>query len=194
MDWYHQGKRIFDLACSSALLTLNAPLMLGIGAAIKLTSKGPVVFKQQRTGYQGKPFTMYKFRTMETGSERHLDLVERGDPRVTKVGTFLRASHLDELPQLINVIKGDMSMVGPRPDVVSIADHLALKVPGYVEALDMMPGLTGLSQLCGRERVNRIGRHFEVRLHRWYRRNRSLAYDALLVLATIPHMLLRRGV
>lgn len=191
---YHKAKRAFDVSLTFLVILLCSPVLLGIAAAVWLTSEGPVIFRQRRIGWKGREFIMYKFRTMKDGTSKRLDLVTRNDPRVTRVGNFLRATHMDELPQLFNVLKGDMSLVGPRPDEFHIAQHLAMSVPGYGECLDMIPGLTGLSQLCGREKVNRLGRKFEVRLHRWYRRNRSFAYDALLVLATVPHVILRRGV
>lgn len=191
---YHKAKRAFDVAVTLGVLALSAPLLVIISIAVWLTSDGPIIFRQKRVGWKAKEFIMYKFRTMLVGTNKDVDLVTKGDPRVTPVGRFLRATHLDELPQLFNILKGDMSFVGPRPEESNLAQYLALRIPGYVEALDMVPGLTGLSQLCGREKVNRLGRRFEVKLHRWYRRNRSLAYDALLILATIPHVLFRRGV
>jgi lipopolysaccharide/colanic/teichoic acid biosynthesis glycosyltransferase len=191
---YHKGKRVFDVVCSSVLLFLGMPLLLAIWLAVRLTSRGPAIFRQYRMGYRGRVFMMFKFRTMVKGTARHLDLVVRGDPRVTPVGRLLRATHLDELPQLFNVLRGDMSMVGPRPDELGIAEHLKRTVPGYAECLSMVPGLTGLSQLVGREKINRRGRRFEVWLHRQYRRKMCLAYDMLVILLTIPHMLRQRGV
>jgi lipopolysaccharide/colanic/teichoic acid biosynthesis glycosyltransferase len=191
---YYKTKRVFDVTLTLVVLALSFPLFIAISIAVWLTSDGSVIFRQRRIGWKAREFTMYKFRTMKVGTNKSIDLVTRDDPRVTSVGRFLRATHLDELPQLFNILKGDMSLVGPRPEEFNLAQHLAMRIPGYTESLDMMPGLTGLSQLCGREKVNRLGRRFEVKLHRWYRRNRSLAYDALLVMATIPHMLFRRGV
>ena len=191
---YYKSKRAFDVSLTLLAMLAGLPLFLVIAASIWMTSKGPIIFRQKRVGWKGRDFMMYKFRTMRPGTSRRLDLVTKNDPRVTWVGSFLRATHLDELPQLFNVLKGDMSLVGPRPEEYNLAQHLSENIPGYTEALDMMPGLTGLSQLCGREKVNALGRRFEVRLHRWYRRNRSFAYDALLVLATVPHVILRRGV
>lgn len=131
---------------------------------------------------------------MKVGTEKQLDLVTRGDPRVTSVGKFLRATHLDELPQLINVLRGEMSMVGPRPDEIGIGEDLKEKIPGYAECLDLMPGITGLSQLVGRETIIERGRRLEIRLHGYYRRHRSLLYDFKVMASTVPHILRRRGV
>ena len=191
---YHRAKRAFDIVCSSVLIALTLPVLLAAWLAVRLTSRGPAIFRQKRMGYRGAVFTMFKFRTMAHGTARPLDLVVRGDPRVTPVGRLLRATHLDELPQLFNVLRGEMSMVGPRPDELGIAEHLKRTIPGYAECLNMVPGLTGLSQLVGREKINGRGRRFEVWLHRVYRRKMCLAYDLLVVLLTVPHMLRQRGV
>ncbi len=139
---YLAVKRAADVACSAAALVLAAPLGAVIAAAIKADSPGPVLFRQQRVGRGGREFTIYKFRTMTPArpGERRIALSPAGDARVTRVGAVLRASKLDELPQLVNVLRGDMSLVGPRPEV-----------PGYVAAwppgraaiiLSMRPGLT----------------------------------------------------
>ena len=191
---YYHAKRALDVALAVLLLAAMSPLLAALAAAVRLTSPGPALFRQKRMGRHGRPFTMYKLRTMRNGSARRLDLVERGDPRVTTLGWVLRRTHLDELPQLWNVLVGDMSMVGPRPDEYGIAEHLSRTVPGYSDCLDMPPGITGLSQLVGRERVNSLGRGYEVRLHRRYRRRRGLAYDLLLLAVTVSHVLRGRGV
>ena len=110
-------KRALDVSLSGAALVVLSPLMLATAAAVKLDSKGPVLFCQQRLGLHGEPFTMYKFRSMTDGAEHTGSGVysEQGDPRVTKVGRVIRAASIDELPQLINILKGDMSIIGPRP-------------------------------------------------------------------------------
>jgi lipopolysaccharide/colanic/teichoic acid biosynthesis glycosyltransferase len=194
MSSYYTAKRAMDVLLSSLLLLALLPLLALIWLAIRLTSPGPALFLQRRMGRHGRPFTIHKFRTMADGSARELDLVTRGDPRVTPVGRLLRRAHLDELPQLWDVLRGRMSMVGPRPDEYGIAEHLSRTVPGYAGRLDMPPGITGLSQLAGRERVNALGRGYEVLLHRLYRRRRSLAYDLRLVAMTVPHVLRKGGV
>ncbi len=142
-------KRAIDLVVAVAALLILSPLMVCIAAAIKLTSKGPVLFSQRRLGKHAKVFLLYKFRTMIDGAVNvglGLSTAE-SDPRITPIGRLLRRSSLDELPQLVNVLKGDMSLVGPRP---TIPEHLEYYTPEQRRRLDMRPGLTGLSMIRGR--------------------------------------------
>jgi len=153
-------KRVMDIAFSSLGLIICTPLFIGVGIAIKRDSPGPVIFKQQRVGKDGKKFTMYKFRTMVVNAEEILRKLPedqlrefkenfkfKDDPRITKVGKFLRKTSLDELPQLINIIKGDMSIVGPRP----IVDDEWEKYGEYAQTVfSIKPGLTGMWQANGR--------------------------------------------
>ncbi len=144
-------KRLFDVASASVALLLLSPLLFVTAILIKLESKGPVIYKQQRGGLNGTPFTIYKFRTMTQeaclfGGAKH---ATPADPRVTALGKWLRKTSIDELPQLWNVIKGDMSVVGPRPHML---DHDALytrSVYHYQQRFRMKPGLTGLAQCSG---------------------------------------------
>jgi exopolysaccharide biosynthesis polyprenyl glycosylphosphotransferase len=191
-------KRSMDLAGSSALLLVTAPLFALIAVAIKLDSRGPVFFRQQRVGCKGRRFELVKFRTMVRDAEaQRAALLEKSkdpgwlhldhDPRVTRVGRFLRQSSLDELPQLWNVLKGEMSLVGPRPLIES--EHMQLE--GWRESrIDLTPGLTGLWQVLGRTRIP-----FEemVKLDYLYVTNWSLWSDVRLILRTVPAVLLRRG-
>jgi len=135
-------KRLIDLIGSSVGLLLLSPLAMAIAVAIWLTDRGSVLFRQERAGLNGKPFVMYKFRTMKEGSES--GTVVCGDPRITSAGRLLRTSSLDEIPQLINVLKGEMSLVGPRPDRPSHAEGYSERVRGR---LKMKPGIMGLAQL-----------------------------------------------
>lgn len=187
-----RGKRALDLASASLLLVLVAPLLLLLAVAIKLDSRGPVFFRQWRTGHNGKRFRMYKFRTMRKDADKlkeslralnahgpdSIDFKIKDDPRVTRVGRILRRTSLDELPNLLSVLRGDMSIVGPRPtsfDVDSYADwHLArLAVPS---------GITGLWQISGRADLDFDDR---VTLDCRYIREQSLWLD-LKILALTP--------
>jgi lipopolysaccharide/colanic/teichoic acid biosynthesis glycosyltransferase len=152
-------KRALDVIGATTLLVISAPISICAAVAIKFTSRGPLIFKQLRSGYHEQPFSMYKFRTMhdEATDERHAlsDANEadgplfkmKEDPRVTRIGRFLRATSIDELPQLINVIKGDMSLVGPRPFII----EEARMIDGWAaRRFEVRPGLTGLWQVSGR--------------------------------------------
>jgi lipopolysaccharide/colanic/teichoic acid biosynthesis glycosyltransferase len=139
------GKRLFDLVVATLLLAGVSPLMILVAIIIKLTSPGPVLFKQQRLGQNGEPFVLLKFRSMVNGSHKAgPGLTQKGDPRVSPCGRFLRKWKLDELPQLLNVVRGDMSMVGPRPD---LAEHFAELPPKERTVLRLRPGVTGMASL-----------------------------------------------
>jgi len=142
-------KRLFDFAAAAAGLMVLSPLMILVALLIKIDSRGPVFFKQERVGKDFQPFSIYKFRTMVVDAERKGSLVTVGDdPRVTRAGHFLRKAKLDELPQLINVLKGDMSLVGPRPEVPR---YVELFHRDYEEILTVRPGITDLASLKYRD-------------------------------------------
>lgn len=195
---YFLAKRCFDIVFCCCLLPFALPVMMCCAAAVRLESRGPIFFLQWRTGRGGRRFRMYKFRTMAENAEElkkelaHLnqlnwpDFKVADDPRITRVGAFLRKSSLDELPQLFNVIKGDMSIVGPRPTSFDI-DTYAL---WHTERLEVVPGITGIWQISGRSDVDFDER---VRLDREYIRRQSFWIDLQIIFLTLSAVLFRRG-
>jgi lipopolysaccharide/colanic/teichoic acid biosynthesis glycosyltransferase len=198
------AKRAVDLVGASIGLLLLTPVILLLMLLIRLDSPGPVLFRQLRRGYRGRLFRMLKFRTMSVDAEQRLtDLEEsnesaggvlfklRDDPRVTRLGRFLRRYSLDELPQLTNVLRGEMSLVGPRPlQLRDSARLLALDPTGYARRLHAMPGLTGAWQIGGRSEVD-CERMVELDLH--YIDNWSLSRDLWIICKTFFVVFLRRG-
>jgi exopolysaccharide biosynthesis polyprenyl glycosylphosphotransferase len=192
-------KRVFDLFVSASTLVVLAPLFPLVALAIKLDSRGPVFFTQRRAGKGGVPFRMYKLRTMIAGAERALpdvvaleDLPEpmfklRADPRVTRTGRLLRRFSLDELPQLVNVLRGDMSIVGPRPEQVELVERY---LPEHRFRLDLSPGMTGPMQVYGRGDLD-FSERLEVEFD--YVENVSLARDVSILFQTIPVVLRGNG-
>jgi lipopolysaccharide/colanic/teichoic acid biosynthesis glycosyltransferase len=146
---YDAGKRVFDLVVSIGLLLCLAPVIAATALAVAFSSGRPVIFSQLRLTKGGRVFTMYKFRSMRQDAEAGTGAVwaQINDPRVTRIGHFLRVTRLDELPQLINVIQGDMSMIGPRPERPEIAEELAKELPSFHRRLEVKAGLTGLAQV-----------------------------------------------
>ena len=144
------AKRLFDMCLAGAILLFLSPLMILIACAIRLESRGPVLFRQKRGGWNGDAFVILKFRSMESDvSETSVSHASRNDARVTRVGSFLRRSSLDELPQLINVLKGEMSLVGPRPHALVHDRFYRVHIPDYDQRSLVRPGLTGLAQVSG---------------------------------------------
>jgi exopolysaccharide biosynthesis polyprenyl glycosylphosphotransferase len=193
-------KRLLDVAAASAMLVLLSPLLLATMVLVRLTSRGPAVFRQERTGMNGRVFTLYKFRTMVEGAEKERAGLEsknemegpvfkiKDDPRVTGLGRFLRRTSIDELPQLWNVVKGDMSLVGPRPLPVYEVEKFE---PWQRRRMSMRPGITCLWQVNGRNRVVSFSEWMKLDLEyvdRW-----SLALDLKILLRTIPAVLGARG-
>jgi exopolysaccharide biosynthesis polyprenyl glycosylphosphotransferase len=193
------AKFTFDILLSSLMLIVLSPLLIVTALAVKLTSPGPILFRQQRVGLRGRPFTMLKFRTMVVGADRMVDDLRaahgvedvmfklRRDPRVTTVGRFLRKFSIDELPQLLNVVKGDMSLVGPRPP---LPEEVTRYEDWQFDRLEVPPGITGLWQVSGRADLS-----FDdaVRLDLFYIENWSLTYDLFIIAKTVPVLLTSRG-
>ncbi|HEY1095958.1 MAG TPA: sugar transferase [Alphaproteobacteria bacterium] len=187
---YRLTKRLGDIILSAGLLIILSPVLLLIALAIKLDSKGPVVFPQIRCGYRKKLFTIYKFRTLYRhcscykGGEQ---VADEGDIRLTPIGGFLRRYSLDELPQLFNILKGDMSFVGPRPHAVSHHRYYQQQIPHYNQRLAVTPGLTGLAQVEGwrgpTPQITQMARRFDYDLA--YIRQCCLWLDLRILLLTV---------
>jgi exopolysaccharide biosynthesis polyprenyl glycosylphosphotransferase len=193
------GKRILDVISSAVALVVLAPVIAVLAAIVRLTSRGPVFYRSTRIGRGGRPFTFYKLRSMVKDAElkrQHLSHLNEADgpvfkialdPRITPIGRFMRSSSLDELPQFWNVLRGDMSLVGPRPP---IPEEVAQYEPWQLRRLDVRPGLTCLWQISGR---SRIGFQEWMRLDLEYIRHRSFKLDLKILLRTLPAVLSREG-
>ena len=188
-SWADIVKRAFDILVAGVLLVALWPLLLAVALAIRLSSRGPALFVQQRAGKDGKPFGLYKFRTMRLDVDPFGPSPKSGaDPRLTRVGRWLREYSLDELPQLANIVKGDMSLVGPRPLYVS---QMAEWNERQRRRLSIQPGLTGLAQISGR---GALTREEKLELDVQYVERASLRLDVAIVLATLAHVCGRKGI
>jgi exopolysaccharide biosynthesis polyprenyl glycosylphosphotransferase len=192
-------KRFLDITAAVLMLILFLPIIPVVAILIKLDSPGPVLFKQKRIGKDGKEFDFFKFRSMVSDAEEVIGTLRplstnngpifklKNDPRITPVGRFLRRSSLDELPQLLNVLKGDMSIVGPRPNLPSEVSHY---LSWQRRRLDVTPGITCFWQIAGR---SHIGFQEWMRLDLEYIRKRSLLTDLKIMIKTIPAVIARKG-
>lgn len=178
-------KRLMDILVSIIGLIVSSPVMLVSAIAIRASSKGPVIFRQERIGLHNKPFEMYKFRTMEVQkpSKEKKGWTVKDDPRVTKVGKLLRRTSIDELPQLFNILKGDMSVVGPRPERPQFVDKFKEEIPRYMVKHQVRPGLTGWAQINGYRGDTSIKRRIEYDI--FYIENWTLTFDIKIMLLTI---------
>ena len=192
---YRKAKKILDITLALTGIFLAIPLMLICSLAIKLNSSGPIFFKQERLGKDEQPFTIFKFRTMVENAEKLTGpkWASEDDPRITKVGLFLRKSRLDELPQLFNVLIGEMSFIGPRPIRKHFADIMAEQVPYYRLRFVMKPGLTGWAQVCGDYAGTEEGQVIKLQYDLFYLRNQSILLDILIILKTVQTVLFRKG-
>lgn len=187
-------KRLIDLILSSLLLLLSAPLILLCGILVKLTSKGPMLFSQTRVGLNNNPFTIYKIRTMSKDAEAQgAQWAAENDPRITRFGNFLRATRIDELPQCWNVLKGDMSFVGPRPERPEFTSGLAEQIPYYDLRHIIKPGLTGWAQVNYTYGSSTKDALRKLQFDLYYIKNYSLLLDLNILLRTIRVTLMRAG-
>ncbi len=178
------GKRTIDCILSALALVLLSPLLLIVAIAVKLDSKGPILFKQKRLGLHGKEFFILKFRSMTVNAEHTGSGVysDDNDPRVTRVGKFIRATSIDELPQLINILRGDMAIVGPRPPLTYHPWPIDQYTEEQMEMFSVRPGITGWAQVHGRKTVEW---HERIRLNVWYTQHVSFRLDVKILFMTV---------
>ena len=189
---YDSVKRVFDFVCSLVALVVVSPLLLIIAGGVLITMGRPILFTQIRPGRGGKPFKLYKFRTMRpvtlSGARSDVAVVETDAERLTGFGRFLRATSLDELPELFNILRGDMSYVGPRPLLV---EYLPLYSAQQARRHEVRPGLTGLAQVSGRNALNWESR-FDLDIQ--YVDQRSLVFDLRILAKTVAAVIKREGI
>jgi putative colanic acid biosynthesis UDP-glucose lipid carrier transferase len=187
-------KRLFDIGCALAALIVLAPALIAIAVAVALESPGPILFRQRRTGQGGKVFRIMKFRTMTVTEDGDvIKHASKNDTRVTRIGGFLRETSLDELPQLFNIVTGDMSVVGPRPHALAHDAHYGALLPRYADRFAVRPGLTGFAQVQGlRGEIHDLdcmARRIDADVQ--YAASWSFRSDLMLILRTVP-MLVNR--
>jgi sugar transferase (PEP-CTERM system associated) len=201
-DGFHIGtatntvlKRLLDITASVLLLILTVPTLLLAALAIRLDGEGPVLYRQERVGLRGKLFHIYKFRTMCVDAEQSTgpQWATLGDPRVTRVGRFLRRMRIDELPQILNVLKGEMSFVGPRPERPSFVDSLAADIPFYAERHRVRPGITGWAQINYPYGASIEDARAKLSYDLYYIKNFSFLFDLLIILSTAKAVFLDSG-
>ncbi|HEV7515198.1 MAG TPA: exopolysaccharide biosynthesis polyprenyl glycosylphosphotransferase [Thermoanaerobaculia bacterium] len=187
------AKRLLDVALGALLLVFSLPLLLAAALAVRLTSPGPILYRQLRIGRDRRPFTLWKLRTMRRDAEASGDevLAQEGDPRLTAAGALLRRMRLDEIPQLWNVLGGSMSLVGPRPERPGFVQRHLEEVPGYAERFSLAPGLTGLAQVNGDYHSSPQNK---LRYELAYMGNWSLGLDLAILVRTVKIVLTSRGV
>lgn len=193
--WRRNLKRAIDVACAASGIFFLLPFLPFIAIAIKLDSSGPVFLRQTRVGDKEKKFTLYKFRTMRADAESGTGAVwaQQNDPRVTRVGEFFRKSRIDELPQFFNVLRGDMSLVGPRPERPEFVEKLKEVIPYYSERHFVRPGVTGWAQVSYPYGASINDALEKLRYDLYYIKNVSLVFDLIIILETLKVVLFRRG-
>lgn len=179
-------KRTFDVIGSLLLIVLTSPLMLAVAIGVKLSSPGPVLFRQKRIGYGSKPFTMYKFRSMRLNLQEDTAWSQNSDPRTPPFGSFIRKYSIDELPQLFNVLLGDMSLVGPRPELPYFVEQFRKEIPRYMVKHQVRPGMTGWAQVNGLRGDTSIKKRIDYDIY--YIENWSFLLDIKILLRTLGHI------
>ncbi len=194
--WSRKAKRLIDILVSAFALLLLSPILILAGIAIKLDSKGPMFYSQTRVGLLGTHYSIYKFRSMRTDAEADGKAVWAGenDPRITRIGKFLRATRIDELPQIWNILKGEMSLVGPRPERPFFVEQFAEELPYYNERHRVKPGLTGWAQINYRYGASKDDSRMKLRYDLYYTKNFSVFLDIIILMKTIRVVLWPDGV
>ena len=194
-EWEKKLKRLMDIIVSLLILLLSVPITILTSIAIKIDSKGPIFFKQERLGQNGKPFKVLKFRSMIVDAEKHTGPVwsQKNDPRVTKMGRFVRKARIDEIPQMFNVLKGEMSLVGPRPERAFFVEKLSQEIPYYKRRLKVRPGVTGWAQIKHKydETIDDV--KIKLRYDLFYIENMSIRMDFKILLRTVFVVLFGKG-
>ena len=180
-------KRAMDIIGALFAIILFSPVMVAATIAVRCSSKGPIIFRQERIGLNGKPFMMYKFRTMEVQEQKQESKgwTTRNDPRVTEVGKFLRKTSIDEMPQFFNVLFGKMSLVGPRPERPQFVEKFREEIPRYMVKHQVRPGITGWAQINGYRGDTSIRKRIEYDIY--YIENWSVGFDLKILFGTIFH-------
>ena len=191
---YKVSRRTLDVIGSLLLLAFTLPILLLVAFLIKIDSRGPVLYRQSRVGLHGRIFTMLKFRSMRVDAEAAGPCwAAKRDPRMTRIGAFIRATRLDEVPQLLNVLRGEMSLVGPRPERPHFVQQLAAIIPRYNERTHVLPGITGWAQINYPYGASVEDARAKLAFDLFYINNRSLLLDFRILLRTIPVVLFRKG-
>lgn len=184
-------QRVLDIVLSVIGLLIGIPLMVIFGILIKVEDNGPITYKQERLGKGGKKFYIYKLRSMRTDAEKFgAQWAEKDDPRITKVGKFIRKTRIDEIPQLFNILKGDMSIIGPRPERPSFTEEFNKEIPGFINRLAVKPGLTGWAQVNGGYEITP---EEKLKEDIFYIKNRSILLDLKILFKTVQVVLTGDG-
>jgi exopolysaccharide biosynthesis polyprenyl glycosylphosphotransferase len=194
-EWEKKLKRILDIVVSLLILIISFPIILIASLAIKLDSKGPIFFKQERCGMNNKSFRIIKFRSMQHDAEKITGPVwsQKGDPRITKVGNIIRKLRIDEIPQMYNVLRGEMSLVGPRPERPFFVEKLSEQIPYYKRRLKVRPGITGWAQVKHKYDESIEDVKIKLRYDLFYIENMSLRMDFKILFRTVFVVLFARG-